>query len=208
MALHKKPSCCGVKHGLRSTSENHCHLPQSAAALRNATWISWKDSGNVCYGQMSPHFNLFLGKMDVEFSVPKTKGTIQIFICNRCKSKLLSWYGGAVEQTAWVTGICVKVPYIGIVQRHMLPSLTPFMGRPWLLDQDNARFHSVCATTAWFRRHRVNVLRLAACSPHLSSRKCMTSHEKENQTTTITDCWASEVLYQARLDKDCLLAKL
>ncbi len=75
----------------------------------------------------------------------------------------------AVEQQAWVTGICVKVPYIGIVQRHMLPSLTPFMGRPWLLDQDNARFHSVCATTAWFRRHRVNVLRLAACSPHLSS---------------------------------------
>uniref|UniRef100_A0A671KRL5 Tc1-like transposase DDE domain-containing protein n=1 Tax=Sinocyclocheilus anshuiensis TaxID=1608454 RepID=A0A671KRL5_9TELE len=27
-----------------------------------------------------------------------------------------------------------------------------------LLDQGNARSHSVCATTAWFRRDRVNVL--------------------------------------------------
>ncbi len=42
MALHKKPSCCGVKYShmgsrvLQKTS----YLPQSAAASRNATSIS------------------------------------------------------------------------------------------------------------------------------------------------------------------------
>ncbi len=87
MALHEKSSCCGVKlpHGLRSTSENHSHLTQSAAASIHATWISvtqgesyqfyavgfsgpelisdsQKHSGKVCCAQMSPHFNLLLGK--------------------------------------------------------------------------------------------------------------------------------------------------
>ncbi len=107
-----------LTHGLRSTSENCCHFTPSAAASRNATWISvtlgesytsilcsdaagfsgpelisdsQKDSENVCWGQISPHFNLFPGKMDFEFSVPKTKRTIQTFISNR--SKRLSWYG-------------------------------------------------------------------------------------------------------------------
>ncbi len=37
-------------------------------------------------------FNLFLRKIDFEFSVPKTKGTIQTFISDTCKSKCLSWY--------------------------------------------------------------------------------------------------------------------
>ncbi len=130
--------------GELSFLENHCHLPQSAAASRNATWISvtlgesytsilssdaagfsgpelisdsQKDSENVCCTQMSPHFNLFPGKMDFEFSVPKTKGTIQTFISDRSKSKCLSWYGGAAEQTAWVTGIFAKVP---LTWRHIL----------------------------------------------------------------------------------------
>ncbi len=97
MALHKKPSCCGVKYSLMgSRAENHCRLPQSAS--RNASWRSVtlgesytvhqfyaagfsgpeliSDSGNVCCGQTSPHFNLFPGKTDFEFSIPKTKETI------------------------------------------------------------------------------------------------------------------------------------
>ncbi len=42
------------------------------------------------------------------------------------------------------------------------------MGSPWLLDQDNASSHSACATTAWFRRDRVNLLDWPTCSPDLS----------------------------------------
>ncbi len=62
-----------------------------------------KKSENVCCAQMSPHFNLFPGKTDLEFSVPKTKGTILTFISNRSKSKRLSWYGGAAEKHhGWV----------------------------------------------------------------------------------------------------------
>ncbi len=98
--------------------EYHCHLPQYAASSRNATRISvtlgesytsilcsdaagffgpelisdsQKDSENVCCSQMSPHFNLFLEKMDFEFSVPQSKETIQAFISD--KSKCLSCMG-------------------------------------------------------------------------------------------------------------------
>ncbi len=59
----------------------------------------------------------FWEKMDCEFSVPKTKRTIQTFINDRSKSKHLSWYGGAAEQTAWVTSICAKV---FVTWRHVL----------------------------------------------------------------------------------------
>ncbi len=99
MALHEKSSCCGVKlpHGLRSTSENHSHLTQSAAASitcnlnlcysrRKLSILcsdnigfsgpepisdSQKHSGNVCCAQMSPHFNLFLGKNGCRVFSPK-----------------------------------------------------------------------------------------------------------------------------------------
>jgi len=39
-------------------------------------------------------FQLVLGKTNIEFSVPKTKGIIQTFIRDRCKSKHLSCYWG------------------------------------------------------------------------------------------------------------------
>ncbi len=43
-----------------------------------------------------------------------------------------------------------------------------FVGSPWLLDQDNVSSHSACATTAGFRRLRVNVLDWPTCSPDRS----------------------------------------
>jgi len=53
---------------------------------------------------MRPRFSMVLGKMDIEFSIANTKGTIQTFISNSCKSKHLSsspvqttryhWHGG------------------------------------------------------------------------------------------------------------------
>ncbi len=182
MTLHEKPSCCGVKlpHGLRSTSENHSHLTvcccinkcnlnlcyskrKLSILCSDNTRFSGpelisdnqknKQTVEMCAVLKWVHIsNCFLGKMDVEFSVPKTKGTIPIFISDRCKSTRLSWYGGAAEQTAWVTGICVKVPltwrHILVLYRDILYSaikMTSFMGSSWLLDQDNASSHSACA---------------------------------------------------------------
>ncbi len=73
-----------------------------------------------------------------------------------------------------------------------------FHGKSMLLYQDNASSHSACAKTEWFRRQS-ECARLASRS--VSYWKCMAHHENEHETMTITDCWASEVLYQARLDK-------
>ncbi len=127
------------------------------------------------------------------------------------QASVVEWW--CSRANSMVTGICAKVPYTGIVQRHAAIKMMPFTGRPWL-DQDNARYHSECATTVWFRRDRVNVLDRLVCSikqwsvnvlwcvTSVSYWKCMAHHEKENQTMTLTDCWASEVLNQARLDKD------
>ncbi len=127
MALHKKPSCCGVKYSYmgsgvlqKTTVIYHSLLLHQemqlesllleekvihqfyAAMLQSSLGQSSsqivKKSENVCCAQMSPQFNLFLGKMNMEFSVPKTKGTILTFISNRSKSKHLSWYGGAAEK--------------------------------------------------------------------------------------------------------------
>ena len=59
--------------------------------------------------------------------------------------------------------------YVGILERHMLPSTQSlFPGTPCLFQQDNARPHSARVTTAWLRRHRVRVLDWSACSPDLS----------------------------------------
>ncbi len=110
--------------------------------------------------------------------------------------------------------MCESTIYRDCTETYAAIKMTRFMGRPWL-DQDNARYHSAYATTVWFRRDRVNVLDRLVCSikqwssvnvlwcvTSVSYWKCMAHHEKENQTTTLTDCWASEVLNQARLDKD------
>ncbi len=62
--------------------------------------------------------------MDFEFSVPKTKGTIQTFISDRSKSKHLSWFGGAksMSDLHMYEGTIDMEAYTGIVQRHILPS--------------------------------------------------------------------------------------
>ncbi len=134
--------------------------------------------------QMSPHFNLFPGKMDFEFSVPKTKGTFQTFISDRSKSKRLSWYGSAADQTALVACVRRYHWHGGIhwdcTETYSAIKMTSFMGSPWKWYQDNARSHSECATTAWFRRQS-ECARLASRS--VSYWKCMAHHEKENQTT-------------------------
>lgn len=71
-------------------------------ALRNATGIlvphgerpeivsdiykKKENWGNVCWGLMNPHFNLFLGKTNTDFSVSVSKESIQTFMRDRYKS--------------------------------------------------------------------------------------------------------------------------
>ena len=51
----------------------------------------------------------------------------------------------------------------------MLPSKQHlFQGRPFLIQQDNAKPHSARVTTAWLRSKRVWVIDWLACSPDLS----------------------------------------
>ncbi len=52
---------------------------------------------------MSPHFNLFPGKMAFESSVPKTKGTIQISLAAEAKANVCHGMG---VQHGWLEYVC------------------------------------------------------------------------------------------------------
>ncbi len=76
---------------------------------------------------MSPRFSLFPGKMDFEFSVPKTKGTIQTFISDRCKklTSVMVWgcsRANGMGDWDMCEGTIDMEAYTGIEQRHILPS--------------------------------------------------------------------------------------
>jgi len=59
--------------------------------------------------------------------------------------------------------------YTQILEQHMLPSTQRcFQGRPCILQQDNAKLHSACITTAWLCSRRDWTLNWPACSPDLA----------------------------------------
>jgi len=122
---------------IRSSSENHCPLSMSAAASSNPTWISvtlgesytsilcsdaagfsgpelisdsQKDSENVYCTQTIPHFNLFPGKMDFKFSVPKN---------HRDHPELNQWQ--IQKQTSVMVWRCSRANSMGIW--HMWPEI-------------------------------------------------------------------------------------
>ncbi len=101
---------------------------------------------------------------------------------------------GYVRRYHWHGGM-----YWDCTEAYTAIKMTSFMGSPWLLDQDNTGSRSACATTSWFRRHMWIWLNV---SRSFSYWKYMAHHEKENQTIMTMDCWAAEVLYQARLGKN------
>ena len=131
-------------------------------------------SGKVFCGLTSRHFKLFLENVDVVSSGPKRKRTIRTVMDAKFKSQHLWWYGAVLVPVAWGTCTSVKAPlmlkgYIQVLEQHMLPSKQRlFHGRPCLFQQDNAKPHSACLTTAWLRSKRVRVLDWPACSPDLS----------------------------------------
>ncbi len=116
MALHKKPSFSGVKWLCSldvKWAQEYFRKPQSAAASEmqlqtlgeSYTSIlcsdaeefsgpelisdSQKDSENVCCAQMSPHFTLFLGKFDFQFSIPKTKvNVLDLYLVSLVSSQI------------------------------------------------------------------------------------------------------------------------
>lgn len=71
----------------------------------------------MCAVHRRVHVSACFWEKQTEFLDQKMKGTIQTFISEECKSKHRSWYGVAAEQTSWVTGLCVKVPF---TWRHIL----------------------------------------------------------------------------------------
>ncbi len=138
--------------------------------------------------------------MDIDFSVPRDHPDFHLAM--QKQTSVMVWV--ASVQTAWVTGIQYVWQYHwhgGIywecTKTNTAIKMTYFMWSPWLLDQDNAGL--ILRVLQQCGRHRVYMLDWPACSPHLSP--------LENvwpvKATTITDCWASEVLYQVRLDKNC-----
>ncbi len=120
--------CCDGGHpgpGLRNTAlgESYTSVLCSDAARFSGPQLisdSHDDSGKVC----CTHFNFFSDKNDVEFSVPKNKGTIQTFISDRSKSKLLSWYisANSMGDCHICKGTIDMEAYIGVDQRNILRS--------------------------------------------------------------------------------------
>ncbi len=177
---------------LKRTLENCCHLPQPATASINATWVftlGERYTSILCSdtaGFPGPEHisdmcavvrwvTSVSGKMDVEFLIPKTKGDHPDFHQWQMQNQtsVMNGNGGAAEQRHGWLAYVQRVP---LTWRHILGLYRDiychqddvFHGSPWLLVQDNARSHSACATTAWFCRHRVNVLDWPACSPNMS----------------------------------------
>ncbi len=58
--------------------------------------------------------------------------------------------------------------YWNCTEKYAAIKMTSFMWSPWLSDQNNTSSYSACATTAWFRRDRMNVLDLPTRSPDLT----------------------------------------
>ena len=121
--------------------------------------------------QTSSHFNLFLGKTDIGFYVPKMKKAIQTVATESAKTSLCE---GEHQCSRYrylhiSEGTIDAKAYVGILERHMLPSRRRlFPGTPCLFQPDIARPHSAGVTRAWLRRHRVCVLNWPVCSPDLS----------------------------------------
>ena len=106
--------------------------------------------------------------MDVGLYVPEMKKTN-----GKCKKQPVMVWGCISAHGMGDMHICEGThdaqAYVGILERHMLPSRRRlFPGTRCLFQQDNARPHSELVPTAWLRRHRVCVLDWPACSPDLS----------------------------------------
>ncbi len=127
----------------------------------------------------------------------RPKGQSRLSLATEAKANVC--HGMEVQQSkqhGWL-GYVRRYHWNRSIETYTAIKRMSFMGSPLLLYQDNASLNLMCyCTTAGFRRP-------SEC-PRLASRsvsywKRMAHHEK---TKTITDCWATEVLYQARLDKN------
>ena len=127
-------------------------------------WDGLKDRGNVFSGQTSPHFSLFLGKAKTSDSMcQRWKRPSRLLPRKVQKPASVMVWGCISAHSMGDLHICEGTidaeAYVGILERHMLPSRWRlFPGTPCLFQQDNARPHSARVTTAWLHRHRVRVL--------------------------------------------------
>ena len=149
--------------------------------------------------------NSFLEIMDVVSSGPKWKRSILIVISAKFKSQHLWWSGGGVSAHGMSNlHICKgNINAERYMEQHMLPSKQRlFQGRHYLFQRDNAKPLSACVTTAWLHSKIVWVLDWPACSPDLSPIESEAHYEVQNTTVESLDCWATEVMYQARMGKN------
>ncbi len=151
---------------------------------------------------MSPHFNLFLREMDGEFSVSKTKRTIHTFISDKGKSKCLSWYGGAAEQTAWVTAICAKVL---LTWRHILGFYRDILPSRWCISWEVHGYYIKTMTgiilhvLQWFL-DRVNVLDWAADLSPIEKVWLIMKKRTDNNNNRQLNIWSMK---QDCMKQDC-----
>ena len=125
-------------------------------------------------GQTSPHFRLVFGKNGCRILRAKDEKDHPDCYQRKVQKPASVMVWGCISAHGMgdlhiCEGTIDAEAYVGILERHMLPSRRRlFPGTPCLFQQDNARPHSARVTTAWLRRHRVRVLDWPACSPDLS----------------------------------------
>ncbi len=117
--------------------------------------------------------NCFCEKCISSYQSQRPKGPSRLSLAAEAKANVC--HGMGVQQSkqhGWLAYVWMHYRHGGIywdcTKIYTAIKIMSFMGSPRLLDQDNASSHSACATTAWFRRDRVNVLDLPTCSLDLS----------------------------------------
>ncbi len=170
-----KVCCCINKcnlnlcHSRRKQYVNSMQCAMGSLGQSYSQIVKNRVHGNVCCG---PCFSLFLGKMDIKFSVPKAKGTIQIFTRDRCKSKHLSWYGvHQCKQHGWEYEQIDMGAYIGGIDLLSIWSLVSSEIRQGFCLQNFTNYYP--------QFQRVKGLQLKGHQPERLA--CMTASESKKK---------------------------
>ncbi len=153
---------------------------------------------------MSPRFSLFLGKTDIKFSVPKSKGTIQTFTSNRCKTSVMVW--GFISVNGMGdngNGICAMVPLtwrhiLGLYRDKYCHQDDVFNGKSMVIRSRQFQVSfCMCYNSGFVDTCGCDWLAIRS----VSYWKCMAHHEKENQIVTTTNWWAALRLVSSKMGK-------
>ena len=171
LSLNTVRRCIKCNLKLYSAKRKAFHIffvetPQSSLGPKSSEMVrKWK---HVLWS----HFSLFFGKNGCR--ILRAKNEKDHPDCYQRKvqipASVMVW--GCISDHAMgdlhiCEGTIDAETYVGILERHMLPSRGWLFPRT-LFQQDNARLHSAQVTTAWLCRCSVCVFDWSACSPDLS----------------------------------------